>query len=235
MRFLALFDIDGTLVSTRGKAFAALAAAFRQVVGAEPPLSGYSAAGKTDPQIVEELLVRAGVDDPTRQRLVERVLGRYRRLLPELLRPGHVELLPGVAQLLPALAAHPRVALGLLTGNLQDGARIKLELAGLWGHFRLGAFGSDASDRKQLLPFAWKRAEELLGERFPPERTVIVGDTPADVACAKAWHAKSIAVAGPSHEARDLVATGPDAVVPSLEDHLFLPVFFAVAESPSRG
>lgn len=235
MRVLALFDIDGTLISTRGKAFAALLEAFQQVVGAKPPLNGYTAAGKTDPQIVTELLGTVGTGGQKREELVPQVLALYTQLLPQFLQPAHVRLLPGVAQLIPTLASHRDVVLGLLTGNLEVGARVKLERAGLWGYFRLGAFGSDAADRNHLLPFAWQRAEATLGERFPPERTVIVGDTPADVACAKVWNAKAIAVAGHSHEARHLVVAGPDAVVPSLEDRLFLPVFFAVAANSRRG
>lgn len=232
---MVLFDIDGTLVSTQGRAFAALTAAFRHVVGEEAPLSGYSAAGKTDPQIVAELLGKMGRGDHLRHELVRRVLAAYRTLLPRFLQRPHVRLLPGAAQLIPALARDPRVVLGLLTGNLEEGAQRKLELAGLWGYFPFGAFGSDAPDRNQLLPFAWKRAEDLLGQRFSPERTVIVGDTPADVACAKAWNAKAIAVAGPTHSARELAVTGPEAVLPSLEAELFLPVFFAVAESSRWG
>lgn len=228
MRFLLLFDVDGTLISSQGKAFAALLQAFRQVVGAEPPVEGFSPAGKTDPQIVAELLDRVAPNHRQRNQLVAEVLAFYLKTLPDVLKKPHVRLLPGVAELLPVLAENPQVALGLLTGNIREGAQFKLELAGLWQYFAFGAFGSDCSDRNQLLPYAWERAQQRFGVRFSPERTVIVGDTPADVACAKAWDAKAIAVAGHTFAAAGLVPAHPDGVLPSLSPELFLPVCFSI-------
>lgn len=228
MRCLLLFDIDGTLISSQGKAFAALLKAFRQVVGAEPPAAGYSPAGKTDPQIVAELLDRVVTNHRERKQLVAEVLAAYLKTLPEAVKKPHVRLLPGVAELLPVLAENPQVALGLVTGNIRGGAQFKLELAGLWHYFSFGAFGSDSHQRNQLLPYAWRRAEELFGVRFSPEHTVVVGDTPADVACAKAWNAKAIAVAGHTFTAAQLVPAHPDGVLPSLHPELFLPVCFSI-------
>lgn len=228
MRCLLLFDIDGTLISSQGKAFAALLKAFQQVVGAEPPVEGFSPAGKTDPQIVAELLDRVATDHRKRNQLVAEVLAAYLETLPEVVKKPHVRLLPGVAELLPVLAEDPQVALGLLTGNIREGAQFKLELAGLWHYFAFGAFGSDCSDRNQLLPYAWERAHQRFGVRFSPERTVIVGDTPADVSCAKAWDAKAIAVAGHTFTAARLLPAHPDGVLPSLSPELFLPVCFSI-------
>lgn len=234
MRFLLLFDVDGTLISSQGKAFAALLQAFRQVVGAEPKVSGYSPAGKTDPQIVAELLAALSTNHETQQELVAEVLRAYLEKLPTVLEKPHIRLLPGVAQLLPLLARHPHVVLGLLTGNIHEGARLKLELAGLWQYFAVGAFGSDSPRRNQLLPYAWERAQEQFGVRFSPEATAVVGDTPADVACAKAWGAKAIAVAGHTHTASQLVRAQPDAVLPSLSPELFCPVCFSILARPGR-
>lgn len=235
MGFLLLFDVDGTLLSTQGQAFAALLQAFRQVVGAEPLVADYSPAGKTDPQIVSELLAALNLSATAHDHLVERVLGAYRTTLPEILKRSHICLLPGVAELLPVLAKHPQVVLGLLTGNIYGGARFKLELAGIWHFFPLGAFGCDSPDRNQLLPYAWARAQERLGVRFSPERTAVVGDTPADVACAQTWGARAIAVAGHTFTAAQLTRAHPDAVLPSLSPELFLPVCLSILAKPSQG
>lgn len=234
MRFLLLFDVDGTLISSQGRAFAALLQAFRQVVGAEPPVAGYSPAGKTDPQIVAELLAALDANHKEQDLLVARVLAAYREALPNLLQKPHIRLLPGVADLLPVLADHPQVVLGLLTGNIHQGARFKLELAGVWRYFAVGAFGSDSPNRNQLLPYAWERAQQRFGVRFSPERTAVVGDTPADVACAQAWGARAIAVAGHTFTCAQLVRAHPDAVLPSLSPELFLPVCFSILARASQ-
>ncbi|MCS7182497.1 MAG: haloacid dehalogenase-like hydrolase [Thermoanaerobaculum sp.] len=235
MRVLVLFDVDGTLISTGGRAFAALREAFRQVVGVEPPTAGYSPAGKTDPQIVRELLGRLGDGHQDHGQKVAQVLAVYPPLLRQLLQPPYVRPLSGVEALVAQLARHPQVALGLLTGNLEEGAEIKLSLAGLWHLFPVGAFGSDDPDRNRLLPFAWQRAKAFYGQDFPPERTVVVGDTPADVACAKVWKARAVAVAGHTHSLATLAAAKPDAVLPSLLPELFLPVLFALSPSSRPG
>ncbi len=235
MRFLLLFDIDGTLISSQGKAFAALLGAFRQVVGAEPRVEGYSPAGKTDPQIVADLLATLNDNQKTGDHLAARVLRAYQEVLPQVLKHEHIRLLPGVAQLLPVLAMHPHVVLGLLTGNIREGAQLKLELAGLAGYFALGAFGCDSPNRNQLLPYAWERAQRAFGVRFSPQQTAVVGDTPADVACAKVWGAKAIVVAGHTHTASQLVRAQPDAVLPSLSPQLFLPVCLSLLARPRQG
>lgn len=234
MRVLVLFDIDGTLMSTQGQAFAALLAACRRYLGFEPPALGFSPAGRTDPQIVSGLLARIPQNNVHRDRAVRDILALYRQTLRQTLQPDHVRLLPGVRELLPVLASNSCLVTGLLTGNIEEGARYKLELAGIGNFFTLGAYGSDSADRNQLLPLAWERAREALGESFPPERTVIVGDTPADVECAKVWGARAIAVAGHTHPPARLVVAGPDAVLPSLHPELFLPVLFAVVGEGGR-
>ncbi|MGQ9834445.1 MAG: HAD hydrolase-like protein [Thermoanaerobaculaceae bacterium] len=226
MQILVLFDIDGTLISTGGKAFAALAQAFLQVVGEEAPVNGFSPAGKTDPQIFRELLERAAV--PAGEKLLPQLQATYLKVLPKYLRREHVRKLPGVDALLASLAQDPRVALGLLTGNLLPGARHKLELAGLWHFFPVGAFGSDHPDRNQLLPFAVQRAETHFQQAFPFPQVVVVGDTPADVRCAHVWGAKAIAVAGHTTSSAALARANADAVVPSLVPELFFPVLEAL-------
>ena len=103
-------------------------------------------------------------------------------------------LLPGIAELVPSLADDPRAALGLLTGNVVHGARVKLAHFGLWGHFPLGAFGSDHAERNLLPAIAVARAEQRWEVSFPPERTFVVGDTPLDIAAGRAIGAVTVAV-----------------------------------------
>lgn len=226
MRILLLFDIDGTLISTGGKAFAALAEAFLQVVGKKAPVNGFSPAGKTDPQIFRQLLERAAI--PPGEELLSQLQATYLEMLPKHLRRENVRNLPGVDALLASLAQDPRVALGLLTGNLLPGARHKLELAGLWHFFPVGAFGSDHPDRDQLLPFAVRRAESHFQQAFPFPQVVVVGDTPADVRCAHVWGAKVVAVAGNTTSPAALARANADAIIPSLMPELFLPVLEAL-------
>jgi phosphoglycolate phosphatase-like HAD superfamily hydrolase len=117
-----------------------------------------------------------------------------------------------------ALAARDDVVVGLLTGNIEAGARIKLRPTGLWPHFRVGAYGSDDADRTRLPGVAAGRAEQLVGRVFRGPDTVIIGDTPRDIGCARAFGAKAIAVATGWHTVEDLVAHGPDHVFVDLSD-----------------
>jgi len=230
VRWLVLFDLDGTLVTTGGKALAACLEAYAAVVGSPAPAEGFSAAGKTDPQIFTELLQRSGVDEVAIPHLLPRILEAYRALLPEKLLPEHVRSLPGAEDLLRILAARGEPALGVLTGNVREGAQRKLMLAGLAEHLPLGAYGCDHPDRNQLLPFAVRRAEAHYGTRFPYHRVVVVGDTVRDVRCAQVWGAKAIAVAGSTTKAAALAREKPWAVVPTLEPALFLPVLEAATD-----
>jgi phosphoglycolate phosphatase-like HAD superfamily hydrolase len=122
-----------------------------------------------------------------------------------------------VAELVPRLAEVPRVVLGLVTGNVETGARLKLDHFGLWDRFRVGAFGSDERERDRLPPIAVERARKLTGRSYEGEAVVIVGDTPADVRCARAVGAIAVAVATgpPGREA--LAAADPDFLLDSLE------------------
>lgn len=195
-------------------------------------MNGFSPAGKTDQQIFRQLLERAGIANG--ENLLPQLQATYLELLPKHLHREHVRNLPGVAELLGALAKKPWVALGLLTGNLLPGARYKLELAGLWQFFPVGAFGSDHPDRNQLLPFAVRRAEAHFQQAFPARQVVVVGDTPADVRSAHVWGAKAIAVAGNTTPATVLVRENADAIIPSLMPELFFPVLEALC-LPSFG
>lgn len=219
---LILFDIDGTLLLTDGIGRRAIHRALVAEVGTAGPIDGHRFDGKTDPQIVHELLTLAGLTDAGDERRIAAVCRRYLELLEvELARAGRApRLLHGVGELLAALAeaeAERRALVGLLTGNLQRGAALKLRAAGVEpGRFAVGAYGSDAAWRPALPAIARRRAEALTGREIPGSEVVIVGDTPADVACGRGIGARSIGVATGYYDVAALEAAGAAHVFPDL-------------------
>ena len=208
---LVLFDIDGTLLWTDGAGRRAIGRALAAETGSEPPLDGYRFDGKTDPQIVVELLTIAGDPHPTEPNRIRTVCERYVTHLREELasNPGKTVLLPGVAPLLDALAEHASVVLGLLTGNVAPGARLKLRAAGLdTDRFSIGAYGSDSPVRAELPAVAFARAWEQFGVEPDPRAAVVIGDTPADVACGLGVGARTVGVATGSYREAELRAAG---------------------------
>jgi phosphoglycolate phosphatase-like HAD superfamily hydrolase len=212
MRRLVLFDIDGTLVAG-GPAKRAFEAAMIETYGTAGDVAGFSFSGKTDPQIARELLTGAGFDrrviDEGMTSLWERYLAHLEAGLAE--RPMRV--LGGVRELLDALVGIDGIALGLLTGNIQAGARLKLESAGLWHHFEIGSFGSDHEERDRLPLIALERARRHWRVPLPAREAVIVGDTPRDVGCGRAGGTRTLAVATGRFSAAELAAAGADHVV----------------------
>lgn len=215
-RKLILFDIDGTLVTCRGRAGEALARAMTATFGTPGPVETYRYSGKTDPQIVLELMAAAGFARAEVMPRLGEVFATYLEDLEISLR-GHASALPGVAELLEQLSARDDVALGLLTGNIEPGARVKLRVTGLDRHFTFGAFGSDDEVRNNLVPVARERARSRWGDDFAGTRTVVVGDAEADIACARAGGARSVAVASGWTESAALAALSPDVLLDSLE------------------
>ncbi len=216
MRRLILFDVDGTLLSTNGEAGRALGAALRETFGTAGPIEGYAFAGKTDPQIVFELTGDAGIPRHVVEPRLGELFERYCGHLEAALSPANTRALPGVDALLAGLAARDDVAVGLLTGNIAAGARIKLRAAGLEGWFDLGAYGSDHEDRDRLVPIARARARDRWGSEFAGRATVVIGDAEADVRCARAGGAWSVAVASGKTARARLEALAPDALLESL-------------------
>jgi len=217
-RRLVLFDIDGTLLSAAGVSASAIRDALLERFGTAGPLDDYDYSGKTDPQIVRELMRGAGQDDATIEDRMASTLALYLRLLAERLRPEHVRAKPGVVDLVCALAADPRVTLGLLTGNLEPGARLKVEPLGLNGHFPFGAYGSDHEDRHRLPRVAVERALAHTGHRFEGKRVVIVGDSIHDVRCGQSLGVRAVAVATGRTSAEVLAREGPDALLADCTD-----------------
>jgi phosphoglycolate phosphatase len=216
---LYLFDVDGTLVSARGAGLRALGTALRETFGTTGPIERYDSRGKTDPRIVFDLMTAAGVPNGTVRARLAACFDAYLGRLAEVIGDGStVDVMPGVTALVRALAARDDATVGLLTGNIEAAARLKLQFTGLWPLFRVGAYGSDDADRTRLPAIAAARAEALVSERVPFDRITIIGDTPLDVACARACGATAIAVATGLYPADELEACAPDLLFADFSD-----------------
>ncbi len=213
-RKLLLWDIDGTILHTGKAGETALGRAMEKLYGINRGLQGLEIAGRTDKWIVEQLLGRDG--KPNGLAEVGQFLDVYVELLADELPRRNGGLHPGVLGILEEAHQRPELVQALLTGNIEKGARLKLTRYGVNHFFDFGAFADDSSIRNELGPHAKRRAEEKHGEAFPAERIFVIGDTPHDVACARAIGAKAIAVATGSFTKRQLKDCGADAVFTDL-------------------
>jgi phosphoglycolate phosphatase-like HAD superfamily hydrolase len=216
---VVLFDIDHTLLASGGAGFRAMDRALFELFGIEGATRGMVPHGKTDPMLFSEAL-RAhgiiGVDDGEPYRELVRL---YQLYLPEEMTAPPARLMPGARELIETIDGRPGVLLGLLTGNLEPTARVKLATFGLDRHFRFGAFGSDDRDRLKLVPIAVERAEALAGRRIGlGPHVMVVGDTPRDVACALAWGATAVGVATGRSSSRELLDAGANFAFEDLSD-----------------
>jgi phosphoglycolate phosphatase-like HAD superfamily hydrolase len=219
MNKLVLFDIDGTILLTAGAGRRAIVAALTEEIEGTDAFDRVRFDGKTDPQIVAELLEAAGDSGPLAQARLDAVCERYvRHLARELEAPAtRTTLMPGVEPLLDRLEAEPGVVLGLLTGNIAEGAALKLRSGGVDpSRFRVGAYGSDSARRPDLPAIAARRAASLFGREPSGAEVVIIGDTPADIHCGLAIAARAIGVATGSYSVADLAACRPHAVFEDL-------------------
>jgi phosphoglycolate phosphatase-like HAD superfamily hydrolase len=212
---LLLFDIDGTLIRSGGCGERALRIAVRDTFGVEDDLHDIEIAGRTDTGIARQLLRKYG-RDVTDEGITE-VVENYLRHLPALLRESQGQVLPGVAALLPLLKPRGDVVLALLTGNLVRGAEHKISHYGIWDYFAFGAFADDHHERDQLGPFALARSREH-GHTVELSRTFVIGDTPHDISCARAFGAKAVAVATGGFRSEQLVPHTPDILPEDLGD-----------------
>ena len=215
---LVLFDIDGTLLSSQGIGRTAMRRALGSIFGS-PGNPAYRYDGKTDRQIVRDVMRLEGHSDDYIDSQMEKVMEVYLEGLRENAKSGkfNVQPLEGVVELLDALEPREDVVLGLLTGNVEPGARTKLIAAGINpDRFRVNAFGSDHEDRPELPAIAQRRASEKLGLDIDGGRMVVIGDTPADIACGRSLGAKAIGVASGHYTVEQLQEHDPYAVFPSL-------------------
>jgi phosphoglycolate phosphatase-like HAD superfamily hydrolase len=216
---LVLFDVDGTLLVARGAGRRALAAALKGVYGTAGDIDGYDLRGQTDPRIVFDVMEGAGLErEAVRERLDDCFEAYARGLAAEIGDGDMVVTLPGIGDLVRRLHGEAEVLLGLLTGNIEAGARIKLGPTGLLPYFRLGAYGSDHLDRRQLPSLAARRAHALVGVPFAPDQVLVIGDTPRDIECARHFGAVAVAVATGQYTREALEAERPDLLFSNFAD-----------------
>jgi phosphoglycolate phosphatase-like HAD superfamily hydrolase len=210
-----LFDIDGTLINTGGAGGTALIEAFREDFGVANP-ANVPFSGRTDRGIGTNLFEQHGIDDSPEnwRRLRDGYLARLPIHLPQ--RNGRV--LDGVLRLLERLQTREAIGVGLLTGNLRDGARIKLSYFGLFEHFKFGGFGDEHRDRNGVAGAALAEAEQHANGTFDPGRVWVIGDTPLDIHCARTIGARVLAVATGLHPVAELADLRPDLLLENLCD-----------------
>ena len=217
MKRLLLFDIDGTLVRG-GPAKKVFERALAAVFGTAGPINGHDFSGKTDPQIARELLGAAGVGDDDIEAGLPGLWEAYLAGLRDSLPARPMTVIPGVKEVLAHLGSLPGVALGLLTGNIAEGARLKLASVDLVGYFPIGGYGSDSEVREDLPTVALKRASVEWGVTFDPRTVVVIGDTPRDVACGKHAGTRTVAVATGRFDVTALEGAGADHVLKDMTD-----------------
>jgi phosphoglycolate phosphatase-like HAD superfamily hydrolase len=214
---VVLFDVDGTLIHSGRAGVRGMNAAFLRLYGVAGALDRVSLAGRTDRAIVGDVLRGLG-REPTAEAVHELRAAYLDSLAAEMSKPvPGAEMLPGVLAVLDALAGRPDVAVGLLTGNFERGAAIKLGYFQLWSRFGFGAFGDDHVHRRDLVPVARERAAQA-GAGVAASRVVVIGDTPLDVDCARAHGARSVGVATGPFSRADLTHAEADLVLDSLGD-----------------
>ena len=220
---IVLFDVDGTLVDTAGSGRYAFQAAFLETFGIDPVMQAERRvrfAGMTDPLIIEALADAGGIPRGELGSKNGSLLASfYRHLKVETERlKGSSRVLPGVVPLLQHLAAMDQVCTGLITGNLETGARIKLEPFDLNRYFPTGGFGSDHSDRREVARIAAEKMNRHHGITVPPARVMVIGDTEHDITCARANGFRSVAVQFDWVSKERLLAADPDRYLPDLTD-----------------
>jgi len=211
-----LFDIDGTLLSSGGAGKAAMEAALASEFGVTEIRGRVPFSGRTDRAIGQDLFRHHGIEDTPDN--WQRFLTAYLRHLPGCLASHDGRVLPGIAALLEQLAGAEDVAVGLLTGNVRDGARVKLGYYDLFHHFAFGGFGDVHLERNDVAREALTAVQRHLGQPVSPEQVWVIGDTPLDVRCARSIGARALAVATGWHSLADLAAEKPDLLLADLSD-----------------
>ncbi len=218
-----LFDIDGTLITTGGAGGRAWARAFQRLFGREADITRFSEVGMTDPDVARQTFTGTMGRDSTDDELAQLIMGYLRHLPGEVHGSEGYRIFDGVEDMLRGLADSGAV-LGLVTGNIEGAARIKMERSHLNRYFAFGGYGTDSRDRAQLTRAAIDRAEMLHGHDIDPASIMVVGDTPRDIAAAKAVGAVSVCVATGEYTVAELRDAGANHVLES----------FAAAPFPER-
>jgi len=212
---VCLFDIDGTLISSGGAGKAALEMAMAAEFGVAHSVEKLQFSGRSDRAIVLDLLQLHGIEDKPEH--WQRLTAAYLQNLPGCLASLQGRVLPGIAALLDELRRRA-IPLGLLTGNIRAGAKVKLGHFGLYEHFPFGGFGDHHFDRDDIAREALAEVKARLNGRHSPERIWVIGDTPLDIRCARAIGARAVAVATGWHSLEELAAHQPDLLLTDLSD-----------------
>lgn len=221
MEKLLLWDIDGTLLWVDKAGRHALNAAMEKEFGVVDAMTGISLGGCTDRGICKELFAKYGIRYSAQSE--QQLFAAYTGELPAFLAAADGRPLDGVVEILDHLDPCDLHVNALLTGNIEAGARAKLAQYGLWDYFEFGAYGHHSEHRDALGPLALEVAKQVTGKEWNPARTIIIGDTVKDIACARAFGAKVIAVTTGAHSEEQLRKASPDALLPDLSDkELFL-------------
>ncbi|MCX7872546.1 MAG: HAD hydrolase-like protein [Verrucomicrobiae bacterium] len=216
-----LFDVDGTLIRTRGVGVRAFARAFKILFGfPENTVEKISFAGRTDVSLAKEYFRLNGYS-PTKQEIKDFFVA-YVFLLDEMMKHSDGGVCPGVREFInQARKISPPPLIGLLTGNIQLGAEIKLRHFGIWDEFEVGAFADDSEDRNEIARVAFERTRKLIGEPLLGRQVVVVGDTVHDITCARAIGARALTVTTGGNTKEELKRNNPDWVVDDLKEISF--------------
>jgi phosphoglycolate phosphatase-like HAD superfamily hydrolase len=216
---LVLFDIDETMITSDGAGRRAISRVLKDRYDIDPNKIKLSMSGKTDPQILTEIMTESGIEKSEIASAIPSIIEEYLvHLETEIRETRHYIVHDGVEEILAALATMENAFLGLLTGNVERGARMKLERFKLNHHFPLGAYGSDSASRLDLPHVAKLRADEHFKTTFEPREIVVIGDSIFDVLCAKHYGAVSLAVNSGRTTREELAAQNPDHLFPTLAD-----------------
>jgi phosphoglycolate phosphatase-like HAD superfamily hydrolase len=213
---VCLFDIDGTLIASGGAGKAALEAALASEFGITRLIEKLQLSGRTDRAIVRDILRMHALDETPAN--WQRLIAGYLRHLPASLAASNGRVLPGILTLLQELSRREDMLLGLLTGNIRAGAKAKLGHYGLYDYFALGGYGDEHFDRDDVAREALAEVRRHLNGEHAPDRIWVVGDTPLDIACARAIGARAVAVATGWHTAEELESHRPDLLLTDLGD-----------------
>jgi phosphoglycolate phosphatase len=217
---LLLFDVDQTLISTGGAGIRALNRAFLKLFSLQNAMEGILPHGKTDPGIIREIFTtRAGDSQcdgyPTS---LEPILDSYLTFLKEEVETSSsYKVLPGILDVLDSMSVRPDVLVGLATGNVEAGARIKLERGNLNRYFAFGGFGSDSENRTQLVKRGAEMASAFSGQRLEPSNTFVIGDTPRDIEAGREAGFQTIGVATGKYSRSDLMNSGATLAIHDFE------------------
>jgi len=218
-RLALLFDIDGTLIITGGAGAASWRMAFDELYGIPADIGQFTDTGMTDPAVGRQTFVAVLHRQPSRAEFVKLLERRLHYLFQTVADSAAYRVLDGVEELLPQLIDDGYL-LGIVTGNLEAAAHIKLHRSKLNRFFSFGGYGSDSTDRGELTRIALKRATLVYGEQLSPQQCLVVGDTPHDAESAHAAGIECVGVASHNFDAEQLRADGADYVIASLEDGL---------------